>query len=237
MPAMFRIATAGSSAWAGSSLQIDDLTNPAETWSYSTELGLARASGYDFADSFVTWANAGARAWSGVVSFSWAATPRLSTATNWQNGLVVGIDLTATAAVSWTFSSGLTAMTGISSGVATSSVSTGSSVGVQGSVAGEWWVRGATHNANRADGVVSGSGGWLEHSTATSPARPSVEAGLTEGQVFALATAQSRIPSGRRQVHVYQESSDTWVLVSWGKTRVRRRGASLYHAEPRVLAG
>ncbi len=231
MPIALRVSGDGSNTWAGSSIQVDDLTNPAETWSYTSDLGLARASLIAVADSFTDWANDAGRAWTGVVTFSYTVDIG-GGGSSWDDAQDAGVTLTATASVGWTFSGGITSLTDFANSAAASSRS---ATTVFGTVGGRWgvmaWVR-----ANADRGISGGASGLLPHSTASASRRPTCESVLTHGQLRTLADARLANPSQQgRQAHVYQDHEAAWRLVSLGKIKQRRQGPTLYAVNAEVL--
>jgi hypothetical protein len=64
----------GAVVWPGGTLQFDDGTNPAETYTFNSELNRTPATFYDVAADVVSWLNDAGRAWTGVITTTSAVT-------------------------------------------------------------------------------------------------------------------------------------------------------------------
>ena len=232
MPAMFRFRRSlrDGYTWAGCTMGVTIAPDPIETWSYDTDLNTLTASGVDIATSFVTWANDGARAWTGAASFSWEAVPYDVAA--YKDAFGAGITVTCTVSATWTPGGDTAALMGWISVVGGTELV--SDTAIVGSVGGNWGVM-AYENAPRPKGIVSNAGGYTTTGAKTAPKRPTVEAVLGETQVIALSDARMLIRGGRRQVHFWQDYKSKWRLLDTGRINTGRVGPNLYRVRPQVL--
>ena len=218
------VMTAGhdSATWAGSSIAMT-VGAASETWAFNAEIGGTVSNGYEVIDDFVTWANAGGRAWSGSIALNWSilefsATGRTSFAVNYTG-----------ASPGYVVSSGLQTLMSIP---ASASGSLSATAGARSSFGVKLKIRHFMRLALGAGGMTS-AGSFFTGAQAYGRRRPDVSACCGEAEAFALTDAVS-VASNPRQAHHYSTVSSGWILIDFGKVKVTRKSRSFYNARIEV---
>lgn len=216
--------TAGhdSATWAGSSIAMT-VGAASESWTFDAEIGGTVSNAYAVIADFVTWANAGARAWTGASTLTWAvvefsATGRTSFAVNF-TGTTPG----------FVVSSGLQALMNLpasASGSLTATAGARSSFNVTLNV--EHFMKLAL-----GEGGMTSAGSFFTGAQAYGRRRPDVTACCNEAEAFALTEALS-VSSNPRQAHFYSTIVGGWFQVDFGKVSIRRKSRSFYNARIEV---
>ena len=218
MPNFMKTVGHDSATWAGSSIQVT-VGGATATWNFNSEIGGTSATGYEVIDNFVTWANAGARAWSGTVAFYWA---------------IVEFDATGRTSLKVT-SSGATPAFVVSSGLQTLMNLPGSASTTLTPTAGARSSFNVTlsveHFSKRSlgSGGSTSAGSFFTGAQAYARRRPKVSAICTEAEAFALSESLA-VSSNPRQLHSYATTLGGWLLVDCGAVKLSRKGRTFYSA-------
>lgn len=200
--------------WTSATLQVNAGGFGTDTFTPATD----NATAYAVQQEFITWGNAGARPWTGSVTFTGAV---LETLNPW-----LGIELVSSVSVTWTANADMQTLMGFPASLA--SVSFKSTSGVLSSVDCIIAVR---NWAQRVDGAGPHSkvGAWAINSQALSLHMPAIDLLMTEAEDGALRDAL-RDSSDPRTAHLYRVPTDEWVSVSLGPAVPTKSGADFYRA-------
>ena len=218
MASYVRCAGHDSATWAGSSIAMP-VGASTETWSFDAVLGGTVSSVYEVVNSFVSWANNGARAWSGSVMLSWLitefdATGRTNFAINY-----------AGATPSYVVSSGLQTLVSLpntATGALVASAGARSSFNVQLRVSN-------FSQLPIGSGGITAAGSYFTGVFSKAKRRPAVSAVCTEAETYAISEAVA-VAANPRQLYHYALVLGGWVLSDLGAVKITRKSRSFYTA-------
>lgn len=209
--------------WAGGTLEIDPSGYTAETFAASTNsTDVVRKSGastaYEMAEAIVTWANAGARNWTGAVTFAW--TP-YSVGTRWR------VRLTASVNCDWTSAGSMQTLMGFpASQLAAPSLSSSSDLSstLCADLAVTDWIQ-----WRRRKGVASASGSWVPGVTGAEQYPIGIAAPLTHAEAATWGLMWNEA-GHTREARVYHHAAETWRRVNLGEPSLDPIDSVLYQA-------
>mgnify|MGYP005819571587 FL=1 len=209
----------GLSTLAGGEIEVTAGAD-AETWAYDTEINATSATLPEIRDSFITWANAGGRAWTGVYTFTGSIVSVAS------HGPGLGLEVVASASVTLTFNATARAVLNYGGSLVETGATFTSNAAVPGTLYAPLillrWLA-----LPPGEGTVSGNGSWRNAQPSHSKQIPGISGVINEQELSRLndiiATAYSP-----RTAEFYQPAQSAWRKVIVGDLRVTRVNSSFY---------
>ena len=218
--ASFVLTTGHDSAtWAGESIAMT-VGGATETWAFDAEIGGSISDGYNVARTFVSWANLGARAWTGATSFGYATTS--FSATGRTSFTVTPTGTSPTCVIS----SGLQALLNWPANP------TGTITPTAGALSSFDVSLRIKHLSPRSlgSGGMTTAGSFFTGPQAVARKRPSVSAICSEAEAFAVSEAFS-VTANPRRFYTYDATFGGWLLFDAGKVTLSRKSRTFYTAK------
>lgn len=204
--------------WTGATIEADDGTNPAETFTFDTECGWPSGTLWQVIGAYVDWFNDAGRAWTGVI------TAARSLATSGDYGMAVTITYTG-GTVDHTTSTVIETYALLENGEGAQS-SYSSSGPVLVGASGEWRLR-EWYDQPTGHGAHGHNGAWMMSGGATTgdAKRPRIVGVLNEAEALAFGHAL-RLMASPRLATVWDSINETWRTITLGRVRMRQEGSS-----------